>query len=156
MNTIGCLCHTQCKRMSAGASQQQCNFASENPVTSLPRNKLLPALCIAHVDRGIREEHEAAFLSRSVVVERYAGILRISSAESRALDLRFHLRQKLRASTSLSELFCGQSNGNGAGFEISIPSSRAQLFEAVIFKRSPFPLDCTRINSQKMAAARSF
>ena len=60
-------------------------------------HELLPASSIAHVDRSIRVEHQAAFFLRFVEVEGHAEIFGLVAAENRALHLRFHLCQKLRA-----------------------------------------------------------
>ena len=70
-------------------------IASLQNSKSFPGDKLLPASSIAHVDRGIRVEHQAALLPRFVEVERRAGITRLRVADSRTVDLQFYLRQKL-------------------------------------------------------------
>ena len=88
---------------------------------SLLRDEL-PASSIAHLDRGIRVEHQEALSLLFIEIERDAGIPRLGVAESRALDLRLHFRQELRASASVSEFFLLQSKAN---------SDRLEFLEAI-------------------------
>ena len=51
-------------------------IASHQKSGTLLQDELLPAPRIAHVDRGIRVEHQAALLPRFVEIERHAGVIR--------------------------------------------------------------------------------
>ena len=118
-----------CRAIAVSVSQHEYRSylsGRKDHMTSLLLHELLPPLAVSHIDCGIGVKDKATFLPLFVEIESHARLLGLAHAESGAFDLRCRVCDQLRASSSVSELPCGQSDRNRNRLETCGSSSGAR------------------------------